>query len=355
MESPSKNTLRLEQIAGIAAIVFLVVGCFVVLRPFLVAVMWAAILCFATWPLACWMLRACRGRRSLAASLMTLLITVAVVAPVTLLGISLAGDAKVMIFKLRSLLESGSPTLPAWIAQLPFLGDFLSEYWARFAYDGEALLRTLRELAVQSRGWFIQRSFDFGHGVVQLLLSVFISFFFYRDGVAVVEKLNGAVNRIAGHRTQRLLGIVGGTIRGVVYGILGTAVAQGILAGFGLWLAGVPLPLMLGLLTFALGLLPMGPPLVWIPACIWLFMIGATGWGVFMLLYGFFVISGVDNVLRPYLISRGSNLPFILVFLGVLGGLMGFGFIGIFIGPVLLAVGYSLLAEWSMSQLSDRA
>jgi predicted PurR-regulated permease PerM len=141
----------------------------------------------------------------------------------------------------------------------------------------------------------------------------------------------------------------------VVYGILGTALAQGILAGMGLWISGVPAPLLLGLLTFFLSLIPMGPPLVWIPATLWLFYRGDPGWGVFMGMWGAVIVSGVDNLLKPYLISRGSNLPFVLVFLGVFGGVIAFGFIGIFLGPTLLAVGYALLQDWSAQKKGTNA
>jgi predicted PurR-regulated permease PerM len=183
---------------------------------------------------------------------------------------------------------------------------------------------------------------------------VFIAFFFYRDGVSVTTKLNKAVKRIVGDRTNHLLTVVGNTIKSVVYGIIGTAIAQGILAGLGFWVAGIPFAFLLGLLTFLLALIPAGPPFIWVPAAIYLFYKGQIAWGVFMAIWGFFVISGVDNVLKPYLISRGSNLPFMLVFLGVLGGVIAFGFIGIFLGPTLLAVGYALMDEWSEDKIERR-
>ncbi len=210
-------------------------------------------------------------------------------------------------------------------------------------------------LVSSSKGWLFARGLDVGQGIFQLSLSVFISFFFYRDGAVVVEKFHDVAKRIVGDRTHHLLGVVGGTVKGVVYGILGTAIAQGILAGIGLWIAGVPLPLLLGLLTFFLSLIPMGPPLVWAPATVWLIYHGRVGWGVFLGIWGLLVISGIDNLLKPYLISRGSKLPFALVFLGVLGGMIAFGFIGIFLGPTLLAVGYSLIQEWSAPKTEGHA
>ena len=154
------------------------------------------------------------------------------------------------------------------------------------------------------------------------------------------------MERLAGQRAERLIQVTAGTVSRVVNGILGTAVAQSALALFGFWLAGVPGAMVLGLLTFFFSIIPMGPPLVWLPAAIWLYFQGETAWAAFMALYGMLVISSVDNIIKPYLISRGGALPLLLVFMGVLGGLMAFGFIGVFLGPVILAIAYALLSEW---------
>jgi predicted PurR-regulated permease PerM len=178
-------------------------------------------------------------------------------------------------------------------------------------------------------------------------MSVLAAFFFFRDGAEGARRLDAAVKRLAGNRAQQLLAVAGGTVRSVVYGVIGTALAQATLQGLGLWLAGVPVAFFLGFLTFFLSFVPLGPPLVWLPAAVWLLYNGAIGWGIFLIGWGFFVVSGVDNVLRPYLISRGSRLPLILMFFGVLGGLMAFGFLGVFLGPTLLTIGYVLLQEWS--------
>jgi predicted PurR-regulated permease PerM len=119
------------------------------------------------------------------------------------------------------------------------------------------------------------------------------------------------------------------------------------LTALGLWLAGVPQVLLLGFLTFLMALTPIGAPLVWFPAAIWLFYHGATGWAVFLVLWGIFIVGGADNIIRPYFISRGSDLPFVLVFLGVLGGTLAFGFLGLFLGPTLLATGYEIVRDWA--------
>ena len=155
------------------------------------------------------------------------------------------------------------------------------------------------------------------------------------------------MRRIAGERADRLIAVTGATVRGVVYGILGTAVVQGILTGFGLWLSGVPRPMLLAGIAGLLSVLPIGAPIIWIPASIWLMGSGKLGWGIFLAIYGTIAISGADSIIRPWFISRGAQLPFLLTVLGVLGGAIAFGLLGIFVGPVLLGIGYTLIVEWA--------
>ncbi|HEY4139633.1 MAG TPA: AI-2E family transporter, partial [Casimicrobiaceae bacterium] len=180
-----------------------------------------------------------------------------------------------------------------------------------------------------------------------LALSILIAFFLFRDGDEIIGRLRAGIARIAGDHGGRLANVAVGTVRGVVLGILGTALVQGILAGLGFWIAGIKAAPLLGFATFLLSPVPVGPPLVWVPAGLWLINIGETGWGIFVLLWGMLVVSTIDNVIKPLIISHGSDLPFVLVLLGVLGGVVAFGFIGVFLGPVLLAVGYGLLQEWA--------
>lgn len=344
---------RIEQIAGLVTVIFLVLGCYAVLRPFMIAVVWTAILCYATWPIYTFILRIVNNRSTLAASLMTLLVVSVIIVPFSVLIVSLSDDITHLIRTLRHVREGGLPSTPAWIIKLPWIGPYLDEWWTQLPHDSATLFENLKMFLSRFRQWFVARAWDFGHGLFQLGLSIFIAFFFYRDGPYLVEKIHNSVNRIAGDRTQHLIRVVSGTINGVVYGILGTAAAQSLLAGLGFWAAGTPVPLLLGILTFFFSLLPAGPPLIWIPASVWLFLNGEANWGIFLLLWGFLVISGVDNILKPYLISKGSSLPFVLVFLGVLGGVLAFGFIGVFLGPILLAIGYTLLMEWSDKPISQ--
>ena len=195
-------------------------------------------------------------------------------------------------------------------------------------------------------GWLLIFGLTLGRGVLELALSIFVAFFLFRDGLAAAERLTTGVERIGGERGRHLLAVAGNTVRGVVYGILGTALAQAIVGGIGYVIAGVPGAGLLALLTFFVSVVPiLGTALVWLPAAMWLFHEGSTGWGIFMLIWGLGV-ANIDNVLKPWLISQGSKMPFILIFFGVLGGAAAFGFIGVFLGPTLLAVGFRVVEEW---------
>lgn len=336
--------------AQIAAIVVLVIGCMMVLRPFVTAMLWAAILCYSTWPAFLWVRERLGDRRGLAALCMTLLLISLLIVPLAAVGATLADDITALVRNIRDLVSGGLQDPPAWLSGLPLVGGMLEGYWKEFVESREKLGEFAQSVLIPTRNFLLKGGLSIGEGIVQLSLSVFIAFFFFRDGEALVQILRSGMDRIAGTRTEQLVATVGDTTRSVVYGILGTAAVQGALAFIGFVIAQVPGAVFLGLLTFLLALVPMGVPLVWLPVTVWLFYQGSIGWGIFMGLWGFFVVSGVDNVLKPYLISRGAKLSFLPVFLGVIGGIIAFGFIGIFLGPTLLAVGYSLAREWTAGQ-----
>jgi predicted PurR-regulated permease PerM len=223
----------------------------------------------------------------------------------------------------------------------------MHDRWQAMARSDAKLTEELTQYLIPLRDWVLLGATNMGEGILYLSLSVFIAFFFYRDGAVLSNKLEALFTRVGGKQAPGLFLIAADTVKSVVYGIIGTALAQGFLAGIGFLIAGIPGAPLLGVLTCILSLIPIGPPLIWIPAAIWLFERGETGWAVFIALWGFLVVSGVDNVLKPYFISKGSHMPFILVFLGVLGGVMAFGILGIFLGPTLLAIAYALFQEWS--------
>jgi predicted PurR-regulated permease PerM len=293
------------------------------------------------------LLTAWKGRRTLAALAMTICTTLVLLVPFVVVGSTLADNAKELTAATRKWLEAGAPPPPAWVARIPLVGGSVSSYWSSIAGDSRQLLSDLQPFADSLFSGLLALMLVMTRGLLELALSILISFFLYRDGGIVAVRLRAATERLAGERGPLLLALAGNTVRGVVYGILGTALAQGLIAGIGFFIAGVPGAGMLTLLTFFLSIVPVGPPLVWIPATIWLFHEGRVGWGIFMLIWGLGV-SSVDNIIKPWLISKGSDMPFILILLGVLGGAMAFGFIGVFLGPTLLAVGYRLIKEWAI-------
>lgn len=338
---------RVEQIVVIALLVVLAVGCLTVLRPFLSALLWALILSLSSWPLYAWLVRRLKERRSLAALLMTLLVAAVFILPLAAAGTGLADSVAKVGSMVAVLLKQGPPGPPVWVANLPIVGPQLAERWLELERLGAGWTAELQPYLDTGLNWLLSLGVRLGEAILQVSLGVLAAFFFFRDGAEGARRLDVVVERLAGNRAQRLLAVAAGTVRSVIYGVIGTALAQATLQGLGLWLAGVPAAFFLGFLTFFLSFVPFGPPLVWLSGAVWLLHNGAVGWGLFLVGWGFFVVSSVDNVLRPYLISRGSNLPLILMFFGVLGGLMAFGFVGVFLGPTLLAIGYVLFQEWS--------
>ncbi len=344
---PSSSVARIEQWITLAVLAVLVAGCYLVLQPFLTAVIWAIVLCCTTWPAFMRLKRAMRGSVTLPALLVTLAVALVLLAPFVIVGVSLAENANQLLEQGKRLIDEGPPDPPSWVAGIPIVGESARAYWASIAHDSASLLADLNQYLAPLRAFALASGAAVAHGVLQLTLSIVIAFFFYRDGEAMSQRLTASVGRIAGDRGRHLIEVAVSTMRGVVYGILGTAIAQGVLAAIGFWLAGVPAAPLLGLVTFFLSPVPIGPPLVWAPVAFWLFAQDHAGWGVFMLIWGVAVVSSVDNVIKPLIISHGSNLPFVLVLLGVLGGVIAFGFIGVFLGPTLLAIGFALIQDWS--------
>jgi len=348
-----KAPFRIDSTLTLVVLALLIAGCFLVLQPFLTAILWAAILCATLWPAFEGLKRWLRGRRGLAALTIVLLIALTMLAPFVIVGVTIAENADHVGDAIRTAIEEGPPEPPSWVATLPFVGEYVAATWSTFAHDTTKLLDEARKYIEPARKVLLASGTTVLGGILQLALSIFIAFFFFRDADVIITRGRAAIERLAGERGQRLALVATVTVRGVVIGILGTALAQGVLMAIGLWMAGIKAAPLLGLATFFLSPVPIGPPLIWIPAGLWLLNQGATGWGIFLLLWGLLVVSSVDNVLKPMLISRGSDLPFVLVLLGVLGGAVAFGFIGVFLGPVLIAVGYALLKEWAAGAPTD--
>ena len=327
---------------------------FWVMAPFWSALFWGAVLAFARWPLMRLLTRWLGGRESLAAGILTLGWMLLVAVPLVWLGFNLADHVRDAVALIKDIQVDGLPEAPTWLGSIPFVGERLVAMWDSIDQQGAALMVSIKPYLGQVGNWLLARSAQIGGGILELTLSLVFVFFFYRDGPRLAMFVHRLLERLIGERAGYYIELVAGTVQRVVNGVIGTAAAQALLALIGFLIAGVPGALVLGIVTFLLSLIPMGPPLVWIPATAWLAWKGDYTYAVFLGVWGTFVISGVDNVLKPYLISRGGNLPLVIVLLGVFGGLIAFGFIGLFIGPTLLAVAYSLLTDWSATQAQVR-
>jgi predicted PurR-regulated permease PerM len=336
---------KLEQNLSRAILLLLLLGCLLVLWPFVTALLWASILAFSLWPLYGRVLKMVGGRRTLAASLVSLGLVFALLLPFGIVTAKLADNVTELKSATQRWLEA-PPKPPEWLTKIPLVGSSVTEKWRALAADNSKLREEARRLIEPVGSWLLAMGLKLGGGLLQLTFSLLIAFFLLRNGPVVAGAINSAIGRIAGARGTILLEMAGQTVRGVVYGILGTALVQAVMAGFGLVIAGVPGAALLAFLVFFLSVVPMGPPLVLFPAAFWLFHQGSNGWGIFMLIWGL-AVSTVDNFVKPWLISQGSDMPLVLILFGVLGGAMAFGFIGVFLGPTLLAVGYRIVGEWA--------
>ena len=328
-------------------LVGIAVGCGFVLRPFSPALLWGAILVFSTWPVFEWLREHLRLARVPAALVMVLLTALLLVLPLAVAAPASSDDVAHLRASLDQLLDSGLPSAPAWLYRLPMLGPTLSDYWNSWAADLSVMVDFFRPYfgLIAENGLTVL--LGIATGVIQFVMALFIAFFFWIYGDRMTVHLRAIMRRIAGDYAERLVVVTGKVIRGTVYGLLGTAVVQGMLTAFGLWLSGVPRPVLLGAVAAFLSVLPIGAPVVWIPAALWLLSNGNTGWAIFLGVYGVAAISGADHLIRPFFIARGAQLPFLLTVLGVLGGALGFGLLGIFLGPVLLGVGFTLVVEFA--------
>ena len=337
-----------KRLAQIALVALLIVGCVAVLLPFVGAVLFAFIVWACTWPLyAEKVLPRLGGRTTLGASLMTLFLVLVMLVPTLFLAGSLAGGADDLVAFAKPYFEGGLPAhAPAWFAGVPFVGPDLDAWWHRVASNREEFNGLLRQLAGPARQLALAIGAIAGNGLLQVLLVLFIIFFLYRDGEAISDSLYTAARKLGGDLGAGMLDKTRETVLGVMLGIVGTAAAQGTVAMIGFLIAGVPAAVLLGFATFFLSMIPVGPPLIWGGAALWLYGQGELAWAIFLALYGLLIISSIDNVVKPILMARGAGLSVLIVALGVFGGVLVFGFIGIFLGPVLLALGHMLLTRW---------
>ena len=340
-------SFRIEQILGVTIVALLTIGAFVILQPFLPALLYAVILTVSTWPVFKLLERRLGGRTNLAAGIMTLFFAALLVVPLALLSVQLAEQVPRIADGVKEMLEQGLPSAPEWVSTIPYVGETAAHRWNDLSSDTRKLGETVRPYLAKSAEFALGLGAHFGNTILQMLVSLLVSFFMFRDGEPMVKHITAMVRRVGNARGERLLKVAGATMRSVVYGILGAAVVQALLATFGFWLAGLQGWAFLGLVAGLLALIPVGLiMLVMFGATAWLFYQGATGWGIFLLLWSLLVVGQVDNFIRPVIISRGANLPIIVVLLGILGGLAVAGILGLFVGATIVGVFYTMIRDW---------
>jgi len=325
---------------------FLLVGSFWTLLPFLSGLIWAMTIAVATWPALLQLERLTGGRRSLAVAIMTLCVLLVFVVPFALAISTLIDAASRSPAVMNDFLAQGFGPPPAWIAKIPVLGEPIAERWQTVAAGGPgALAATVQPYAGSAAAWVIAATGGFGRTIVLMLLTLVLVVILYSQGDTAARGLLAFGHRLGGETGERTIRLAGQAIRSVALGVVLTALVQAVLAGIGIWFFGIPHAGLLTAFAFVLGIAQLGPLPVLAPAIIWLYWIGSTGSATGLLIWSLPVVT-LDNVLRPILIRRGVQLPMLLIIAGVIGGLISFGVVGLFVGPVMLAATYTLAQEW---------
>jgi predicted PurR-regulated permease PerM len=331
---------------GVLSIGLLIAAAFWVLRPFIPATVWATMIVITTWPTMLAIQRHLGGRRSLAVIAMTIILLLVVLGPLCLAIYTIIEHTDGLVDRLKALADFRPGPIPDWLATLPLVGKRAVEIWHRVeTSDAAARQQQLVPYLASFRTWSLAALGSTGALIVQLLLTAILSVIMYAGGETAALAVRRFFWRLAGDRGENIVLLAARAIRGVALGVGVTAIVQSLLGGIGLAIAGVPFAGLLTAIMFVLCIAQIGPILVLVPAVAWVYWTGATGWGTFLLVWSI-AVGSLDNILRPILIRRGADLPLLLIFAGVIGGLIGFGLVGIFIGPVALAVAYTLVGEW---------
>jgi len=340
------TTQLLERAFLLLLFAVLLLGILAVLRPFITAILFGAILAIAAWPLRDFLLR--RGlKRGLAATLLLLLALAVVALPLLAMAPGLGERLAQGAGRLRDYFAS-APQIPSWLAGLPVVGDRLAGMWDKMLLAKGNFWTVLEPYSEALREALVDAAGALGQSVLQIILSLVVATFFWVSGDTLAATLRDILRRLGGETVGAALDVAGGAVRSVAYGVVGTAVIQAVIMGIGLAVAGVPGDVLLGFVTLLLALSQIGAPLiivVWAGAAVWLFGQDQQGWGVFMIFWGL-VVTVIDNFIKPLLIGAGVEMPLSLTILGVFGGFVAFGFLGLFIGPTLVAIGFTLLEAW---------
>ncbi|OOW10962.1 AI-2E family transporter [Acinetobacter sp. MF4642] len=326
---------------------------FQVLKYFIVPVLWAAIIAYITWPLYHSVQKLCGPRPTLSATIMISMVVLVVGIPLTFAIFMLQHEGRNLFYELQRQVFSGHLDVPQFIRDLPIIGKEVTRTLKEINTDPNSIVQNVS-------GWF-QSHLNYGRlvlseiskNIFKLCFAVMSLFFFYRDGQTILNQVSKALEMVIGPRIHHYLDTISETTRAVVYGVGLTAIAQALLAGLSYFVAGVPNPMVLTIVTFIFALIPFGPPVAYSAVSLWLFSQGQTIEAIGVMVWGVCVVSTADNVIRPLVISGATQIPFLLIMFGVLGGLASFGMVGLFVGPVILAVLLAIWREWLHEQVND--
>ncbi len=343
----SERAEQIETLVSLSIIAVLIIGSIVLVFPFLPAILWAVVFTVTIWPLFIRVEKALGGRTSLAAVALTLLLALIFFLPMVYVGSKIVSKASIAFDYAQGLMEKGLGPAPLWLKGLPLIGERVEGIWQDIGQDTPKLIEMVKPHIKNILGSIVSAGASMARLVLLTILSLIFFFFLLKEGRPVRTGLEAIAVRLGGEKGRQLLFVAAATMRSVVFGILGTAIVQAIMAIFGLWISGIPNPVFIGAVAGVFALIPIGLiQVVLLPAAGWLIFKGHIGWGIFLAIWSFSVIGNVDNVIRPILISRGAKVPFLVVLLGVLGGLAAGGILGLFVGATLLAVFFTLLKEW---------
>ncbi|PKO50560.1 MAG: AI-2E family transporter, partial [Betaproteobacteria bacterium HGW-Betaproteobacteria-20] len=329
----------------------LLVLAFMVVAPFFAPIAWAGIIAYVAWPVSTRILGWCNHRDALAASITTALAALMLFLPLIWL-VWLAQQELTNAFPALQAFLAQPPPVPETLQSIPWLGDWLVQLQVNLTTNPQGVSQIVKTWFATNANNVTSIVGGVGKNLAKLIFVIVILFFFFRDGARILRELRHVLERFIGQQIHSYLHAVGSTTRAVVYGLFLTAFVQGVVAGLGYWVAGLSSPVIFGLLTMLLALIPFCTPIAWGTAGLWLLIQGETGAAIGVWLWGAAVVSQLDNFLRPIFISSVSPIPFLFILFGVLGGLLAFGLVGLFIGPIILAIIWAIWREW-VAHLKD--
>ena len=332
-------------VLAVLALFLLIAFCGWILSPFLAAMVWATMIVVSTWRMMLSVQAACWGRRWIAVAIMTLGLLLLLIVPLSAAIVAIVDHADEIVGWVKALAKDGLPLPPEWVARIPLAGERIDAAWRDLAQGDTGLLAKTTPYVGNVAKWLAAQFGNIGLIGVQFLLTVIIAGIMYAAGETAADGVRRFMRRLAADRGDIVVTLAAQAIRGVALGVVVTAIIQSLLGGVGLAVAGIPLAGILTAVMFMSCIAQIGPVVILAPAVAWLYWSGATGWGTALLVWTIFV-GTIDNWLRPILIRQGADLPLLLIFAGVIGGLISLGLVGIFVGPVVLAVGYRLVNAW---------